>query len=85
MTTGKVHFRALKETGTAHFLPASWSYSTRARLAPGLTDLLYRAWKTIRSDRTVMSPAASKGSYPKAKIFHHGLLKRCSHTVREQA
>lgn len=40
MTTGKVHFRTLRETGTAYFLSASWSYSTQGPLACGLTDPL---------------------------------------------
>jgi len=40
----------------------------------GAVYLLYLAWKTFRSDGTVVSPATSKSRYPIGKIFRQGLL-----------
>jgi threonine/homoserine/homoserine lactone efflux protein len=40
----------------------------------GAAYLLYLAWKTFRSDGTVVSPATSKSRYPIGKIFRQGLL-----------
>ncbi|MGF6568058.1 threonine/homoserine/homoserine lactone efflux protein [Paraburkholderia sp. GAS333] len=40
----------------------------------GAAYLLYLAWKTIRAQRTVLSPDASMKRYPVGRIFRQGLF-----------